>query len=59
MVVRPMSMGFLNQGRLSLSTFLPRTGPLPTGVTGVVSLEVNDERSLGEGEWCRGGGLSW
>jgi hypothetical protein len=43
-------MGFLNHGRRSFSVFLPKNGPLPTGVTGVVSREVNCDRSLGEGE---------
>lgn len=57
-VVRPTSMGFLNQGKMSLSAFLGKKGPLPTGVTGVVSREVKCDRSLGEGEWLSGGGLS-
>ena len=44
-VVRPTAIGFLNQGKQPLSVFLPNAfpdgGPLSTGVTGVVSLEVN------------------
>ena len=57
-VVCPTRMGFLNQGNRSFSVFLVENGPLPTGVTGVVSREVNCDRSLGEGEWLSGGGLS-
>jgi hypothetical protein len=44
-VVRATAIGFLNQGTQLLSVFLPNAlpegGPQSTGVTGVVSLEVN------------------
>lgn len=38
-VVRPTSMGFLNQGK-QFSDFFPNEDPETTGVTGVVSREV-------------------
>ena len=49
-VVLPTLMGFLNHGRSSLLFLLPEEGVLPRGVTGVVSRDVNCDRSLGEGE---------
>jgi hypothetical protein len=55
-VVRPTSIGFLNQG--TEESFLCSWRVVATGVMGVLSREGPCDKSLGVGEWRSDGGLS-